>query len=473
VTTSVTTVSPQNYQRVTVTVTAPANIGFTRAITASAIVADSRSSGSSSSGSSTLANRAILQYPACTGCNTAAWTYGGEIAPCFHFTTTVGTDNCAPTYNGAAGTNYSGNSITSVPVKTIWDTAPASVKFYLEQYQSVYPASPSETLLGNGTVDSTDPTVYTYTWNLANTYPSQTSDGGYGIKAVALDSGGTQIGEPQLMTFWLNRFSPDLAAMGKPTAGKDALFSNVVVEWLPFKSPGRIDYDYTGFKVYRTGTLVSACTTGSGSGNPTWSAQVDLTTPSFHYAHQGVAPGRCQDTAAPASGTVTYTVGVVNTGPDGVANTSEGGNVQTSANVNATPADTRPTAPTGFSAVWQKDSANAWVTKFTWTAPSGRGDTDTGDCVMSYRIYGTTTTSATTPTFPMGLYRTDTGVGNVTAPCWSTGTTQYLTGYTANGAGAYAKAPPSSNVSTKYFITSVDTKLNESTPVAVTLAPHS
>ncbi|MBV9213642.1 MAG: prepilin-type N-terminal cleavage/methylation domain-containing protein [Actinobacteria bacterium] len=478
-----------DYKRFSVTVTPPSGSGITDPVTMTAIIANSRLDGSQAVGIGS--GSALIMSPLCTGCSQSAWSNYNNVAPCQTFTTTVGTDKCAPTYNGAAGTNYTGNQITSVPFKSIWAKAPASVNFYLDDWSTnVYswPTSTAavETLLGSATQDPSSNRVWNYTWTLANTYPNQTPDGYYSVKAVAYDSSNNQIDQQQL-AFWLNRFSPDLKAWGTPNAGRDCLFPTSAsacssgtpgnftlhypeIEWYqstPAACNCRIDHDFFNFKVYRTGTSTAVC---NSPGSTTGISFISYWWPNYNtappYGNRN-SNSACEDTSAPTSGTVTYTLKVTNYGPDGLS-TIEGDDVQAaSANVNPATQDLRPNSPTGFSAAWFKDGSGNWQINFTWTNPSGRGDPDAApDCITSYRIYAANATTETTPAADTERGWRSTGGVASPSPCSSTAVTSFATNESTNSGGV------TNNATTKYFITAVDSHMNESTPVAFTLSPH-
>ena len=85
-----------------------------------------------------------------------------------------------------------------------------------------------------------------------------------------------------------------------------------------------------------------------------------------------------------------------------------------------------------------------------WTVPTdngGAGDSDSGDCVDTFRIYRTPTTQSS-PTSGDRYDRTPFGV--VSAACGTTASNSYVD---LNTGG----------VQHKYWITSVDTRLAEST----------
>jgi hypothetical protein len=89
-----------------------------------------------------------------------------------------------------------------------------------------------------------------------------------------------------------------------------------------------------------------------------------------------------------------------------------------------------------------------------------KGDADAGDCVVAFRIYQSASATVT-PLYTDRLVHTQNGV-NSTAPCTSTAQTSYTT----LGVGS------SSASLNKVFITSVDSHLNESTPVAATVPTY-
>jgi prepilin-type N-terminal cleavage/methylation domain-containing protein len=463
--TGVTDTAPEDYKRVSVTVTPPSGSGVSKPVTHTEIIANSRLDGSAMVGLGT--GSALIMSPLCTGCSSAAWSSYAQVAPCKTFTVTVGTDKCNPSYNGASQTNYSGNSITSIPFKAIWSTPPVTVKFYVEDYPTAYhqypPLAPvPDTLLGSATVDPTNSRVWNYTWALANTYPNQTPDGFYGIKAVAYDSNGVQV-DQQAISFWLNRFIPDLKAWTPPNTGRDALFCSGTcpanakpdIEWGYSASPCgcRRDGDIKDYKIYRTGTATVVCTLSDLA----WFQRGALEA-SFYGLNRYDFRG-CQDLTTPAtSGSVTDTLRVASFSPDGLAET-EGGNVQAaSPSVNA--ADTRPVPPSSFVASWTGAVGTFHHLKFDWSVASmspTKGDADAGDCVVAFRIYQSAS-AAVTPLYTDRLVHTQNGV-NSSAPCTSTAQTSYTT---LSGGSSL----PSAN---KVFITSVDSHLNESTPVAATV----
>jgi Tfp pilus assembly protein PilV len=458
----------EDFKRVTVTVTPPGTAAKTTTVTS--IIADTRAngtsggSGGSGGGSGVGSGSAILQDPPCGGCSPAAWTYSGNIAPCKTFSATVGTDKCNPTYNGAPGANFtSGNTITSIPVKAIFPSSVSSVKFYTYNLGSAYVAGngltwwpPPATFLADGTLDSTSGgRVWTTTWSLQNTYPNQTPDGPYLVKAFAYDASNNQVGVPLTLSLWLNRFIPDNKALQVPIVGRNTQYNKTEVEFYPTAAgTTRRDYDYGKYQVYRGATL--ACSVDPYQANvrdwtsptPNWGFQVSNLTGS---GFQGTNPN-CQDQSAPSSGVVTYTVKIASFAPDGWAET-EGGNNQ-SASVDANAANTKPTAPSNFNVQWTTVGGVRGYLLFTWTQPSTpttSGDT-AGDCIMGYRIY-LSLNSSTFPVIGDRSWRTPWG-NTGSAPCKST-----------SQAGSWTSPKTSTSfpaTKSKFYITSVDSHLTES-----------
>ena len=284
---------------------------------------------------------------------------------------------------------------------------------------------------------------------------------------MAYDSNGVKI-DQQAISLWLNRFIPDLKAWTPPNTGRDALFCSGTcpanakpdVEWAYSASPCscRRDADIKDYKVYRTGTATVVCTVSDIS----WfnrGALVSVAYGLFNYRF-----GFCQDNTTPAtSGTVTDTLRVASFSPDGLAET-EGGNVQAaSPSVNA--ADTRPVPPSGFSVTWTGAAGTSHNMKFTWSVASmspAKGDVDANDCVVGFRVYESATGAATPLISDRLLYgHTASGVA-AASPCTGTATTSFTAfdpGSAVTPLSSYAKA----------FVTSVDSHLNESTPVAFTI----
>jgi hypothetical protein len=110
-----------------------------------------------------------------------------------------------------------------------------------------------------------------------------------------------------------------------------------------------------------------------------------------------------------------------------------------------TVSNTRPSAPSNLTA-----SASGNTVTLNWTVPSsngGAGDPDSSDCVDTFRIYRTPT-SQSSPTIGDRYDRTPFGV--ISGACGTTASNSYDDLSTGG-------------VQHKYWVTSVDTKLAEST----------
>jgi hypothetical protein len=155
------------------------------------------------------------------------------------------------------------------------------------------------------------------------------------------------------------------------------------------------------------------------------------------------------DTAMPSGQTwIEYEVYPVDEAPDGnereAANGVQCSNSASEATCsrNVLAANTRPSPPTNLTA-----STGVNTVTLNWTLPAGTGDADSGDCVDTLRVYRTPT-SQSAPTSSDRYDRTPFGV--IAAGCGTTASTGYLD---LNTGG----------VQHKYWVTSVDTRLAEST----------
>lgn len=468
--------TPEDYRKLTLTIMPPegSGAGTTKMSSFIANNRDGISSPGGSSGSGVGEGYAILMDPLCNGCNQNAWSNLGQVAPCRTFTATLGTDKCLPTHNGAPGANYAeGNQITSIPIKAVFPTAAASVKFYLVDFPRYLfgpgvASYPPEELLGDATVDpGTDNRSWRYTWDLADTYPNQTPDGYYNIKAIAYDANGQRIGNKLILSFWLNRFIPDLGYWTAPVAGRNTQHcttaspcpntsnGKVEVEWYP-RTPvaGRRDYDLHTFKVYRnTATPVLACTVFDILGGHA---------PGFDYnpvlGHR-TAGSQCQDNATPAtptSGSVTYTVRATSFGPDGWVPV-EGGNVQAaSPNVNVSPVNVAPVAPTSLTAAWVGGNIRFSINMPSTGGTGGRGDSTPGDCITSFRIYWSNTTTTVLPRSNR-VMRTESAMAACSPPGVPSTASTYVYDRPAANLGSVTPG-----TTTKWWVTAVDKTLNES-----------
>jgi hypothetical protein len=122
--------------------------------------------------------------------------------------------------------------------------------------------------------------------------------------------------------------------------------------------------------------------------------------------------------------------------------TSSGGGAVCSRDVNG--ANAQPTAPSNLIA-----TASGGDVVLTWDVPTsngGAGDSDSGDCVDTFRIYRTAT-SVSSPVITDRYDRTPFGV--VSGSCGTTASSSF----TDTSAGA---------VQHNYWVTAVDTRLAES-----------
>jgi hypothetical protein len=279
--------------------------------------------------------------------------------------------------------------------------------------------------------------TWSFTWSLGTSYPQTPVDGVYEVTAQAYDAAGAPTGDPAVKTVTLNRFTPDITAFSQPFAGRNPLFSNYPeIEIYPNPSGARVDRDIIGYTPIRYHPA-----TKNGS------TQIEIVSNCNVSASTA-----CQDTDTFNAPTwLEYEVypndrapdGEVRRAANGVTCTNAASETTCSRDVNG--ANTRPSPPTALTAT----SSGNTVT-LDWTVPSsnaGAGDSDSGDCVDNFRIYRTPTTTSS-PTFGDRYDRTPFGV--ISATCGSTESNSYVD---LNTGG----------VQHKYWITSVDTKLAEST----------
>jgi hypothetical protein len=281
--------------------------------------------------------------------------------------------------------------------------------------------------------------TWSFTWSLGTSYPQTPVDGVYEISAQAYDASGSPTGDPAVKTVTLNRFTPDITAFAQPVAGRNPLFGNdPEVEIYPNPSGARVDRDIIGYSPYRyypptkNGSPVSEVVSNCSVSATTWCQDTDNFNSPTWLEYEVYPNDRAPD-------------GEVRRAANGVACTTAASEQTCSRDVNG--ANTRPSPPSGLTAT----SSGNTVT-LSWTVPSsnaGAGDSDSGDCVDTFRIYRTATT-ASTPTIGDRYDRTPFGV--ISATCGSTESNSYTdlnTGGTQH----------------KYWITSVDTRLAESTLV--------
>jgi hypothetical protein len=275
---------------------------------------------------------------------------------------------------------------------------------------------------------------WTFSWSLGTTYPQSPVDGTYEISAQAYDAAGAPGGDPVGTTVTLNRFTPDITAYAV-FAGRNPLFAdNPEIELFPVTNGARVDHDIVGYTTYRyhpapgnkiATELVSTCSV------------IEATS--------------CMDTAMPSGQSwIQYEIFPNDDAPDG--NEREAANGVTCSNTgqatcsrNVLSSNTRPTVPTNLTS-----SVSGNTVTLNWTVPTdngGAGDPDSGDCVDTFRIYRTPTTQSS-PTLGDRYDRTPFGV--VSAACGTTASNSYID---LNTGGSQHK----------YWITSVDTRLAEST----------
>src|SRR5204862_5841842 len=93
---------------------------------------------------------------------------------------------------------------------------------------------------------------WTSTWPLGTSYPQVNEDGVYEVSAQGYDVSGAPTGDPAVMTVTLNRFTPDLTALGQITAGRNPLWSNLPeMEAQPNPSGAGLDRDIVGYTPFR------------------------------------------------------------------------------------------------------------------------------------------------------------------------------------------------------------------------------
>lgn len=316
--------NPDDYKRVTLTVTPPANLGSP--VTQTTVVGANRVSNVASGGSST-------QNPVTGLVITSPTTlYNGQIAPCSNATL------C--TFPSLTTSTVAPKSIT---FQATTASSAAKLRFYVDGQAMTTLTGPGQT--------------FSWTWNLPDGQP----DGVYTVSAQVYDATVSAAqGEPKLLTTAINRYKPDGTAYAVPLAGRNPLFSNVPeVETYPSASgTARVDRDVTGFRFW--------VFQGSGSGT-TW-----CTT-------SGVGQRWCADTTSPnSSSSRTYAIAPVGLNPDGTV--MEGTTSGRSTDINLS--NNRPNPPTAVSVTRSGSFAT-----LSWTVPSGSGDPDNGDCVLFFRVY--------------------------------------------------------------------------------------
>jgi Tfp pilus assembly protein PilV len=408
--------NPDDYRRVTIDVTWTFR-NVTRQVKQVVVASASRTT------AAVVPQAKTINITSCNpsaGCNAQALS-AGEVGPCYGYFSTLcfpSAEDCPPS-SGPACANAVSFTVTTTG-------SPPSVKWAVDG-----------TVQGNA---SGSANTWTFTWSLGTSYPQTPVDGLYEVTAQAFDAAGAPTGDPAVKTVTLNRFTPDITAFSQPIAGRNPLFGSYPeVEIYPNPSGARVDRDVIGYSPVRyypdkkvNGTTQVEVVSNCAAALSTW----------------------CQDNTVPATPSwLEYEVyandrapnGEIRYAGNGVTCTNASSEATCSRDVNGT--NTRPAVPTGLSA-----SSSGTTVTLNWTVPSsnaGAGDSDAGDCVDAFRIYRTST-SASSPTIGDRYDRTPFGV--ISASCGSTASNSYedlTTGGTQH----------------KYWITSVDTRLAESTLV--------
>jgi Tfp pilus assembly protein PilV len=410
--------NPDDYRRVTIDVTWTSR-NVTRRVRQVMIATTSRTSAAVVPQAKTVT---ISSCSPSSGCDATALA-AGEVDPCYGYFST----NCFPSATACPPSTGPGcaNAVNFAVTTT---GSPPTVKWAVDGV-----------LQGNASGSGNS---WTFTWSLGTVYPQTPVDGVYDVTAQAYDASGAPTGDPAVKTVTLNRFTPDITAFAVPIAGRNPLWSNFPeVEIYPVTTGARVDRDIIGYSPVRYHPA-----TKNGS------TQVEIV--SNCYVSASTA---CQDIDSFSNPTwLEYEVypndrapnGEIRYAGNGVTCTNAASEATCSRDVNS--ANTRPDAPTGLTAT----SSGGTVT-LNWNVPTtygGAGDPDggaSGDCVDTFRIYRTATT-ASAPTINDRYDRTPFGV--IATACGTTASTSYDD---LNPGG----------VPHKYWITSVDTHLAESTLV--------
>jgi prepilin-type N-terminal cleavage/methylation domain-containing protein len=401
---------PDDYKRVTFTVTPPAGTG--PAVTETTIVGQNRASGSgggggggSGSGQLSVTN---LQIDTSSGKTTL---YNGQVAPC------LAMNKCV----------FPSATSSTVTPKNVWFIATTGSQ--AQKVKFAVNGKVMATVSGPGT---------SFSWNWTP-IPDNQPDGVYTVTAQVFDTAGTTaLSDPKPLSVTLNRYRPDWNAYTAASAGRNPLWGTPIVATCPnatlttckpeielypsSSATARVDRDVTGFEFWRyigkNGSGVQFCVT------------------------TGVAARWCQDTSNPTnSGVIQYAVAADAKNPDGTSQWSD----ITGKSVDINLSNGAPNPPTGLSV-----SRSGTTVTLSWTNPSASGDPNSGDCVDFYRVYRKNAGDASAWTVNDRVDRTP--FGNAVSPCGAAG--EVSNSITLFEADANAK---------QYKVTSVDTHLAEST----------
>jgi type II secretory pathway pseudopilin PulG len=269
---------------------------------------------------------------------------------------------CLSTTSSCPGGNQSVTSGTSLTFNVTTSTTVQRVQWLVDGSQ------PPAAQIPTGNVDPYVPsgTASSFTWN----YPS--ADGRYTITALALDQNGNT-GSRLTLQVSVNRHQA--IAPASVTAGWNSNVQADEIQWVP-----SVDQDLLYYRVYHqygnnAATVVPGCSNVTGTSCTDFTAGQSPNPPSI--------PATCTLSGSPAlpqSYTTTnyYWVVGVDTDPT-TGNPRESTQLSTKADANL--CDHPPNAPTGLGGTISNGALS-----LTWNAPSP-ADPDTWDSIQHWRIY--------------------------------------------------------------------------------------